>query len=100
MISNYYEPLVLDKIKELLAATDKTNDNGYIADAACVALNQLPPRYVRHSIDTSFYMTPAENNHIAVIVNSAVINAIDFIDERLDSRPDGSASKRDHDQAR
>ena len=90
MIRNYYEPLVLDKIRALLAATDKANNNDYIADVACIALNQLPPRYVRHSIDTSFYLTPEEQHHIAHIVNSAVINAIDFINEHLSRRPDGS----------
>ena len=93
MITNYYERLVLYKIDELLEPSGKENDDDYIADIACIALNQLPARYVRHSVDTSFYMTAEEEEHVSAIIYSAVTNAIEFINKHRDNRPDGSAPK-------
>ena len=35
-----------------------------LADVACLALNKLPPRYVRHEADLIFYRTDVENSRM------------------------------------
>jgi hypothetical protein len=35
-----------------------------LADVACVALNRLPARYVRHDVDFMFYLTESERHVI------------------------------------
>ena len=50
-IENYYERLVLDYIQERLEDTEEGRDAGLVEDLVCLALNTLPPRYVRHAVD-------------------------------------------------
>ncbi len=50
-----------------------------LADIACVALNQLPPRYIRHDVDFNFYLTATERDHNAQMVREAVAYAFDFV---------------------
>lgn len=53
-IHNYFEKLVFDVIQDKLANAELDNDEDYLGDIACVALNQLPSRYVRHNVDMVF----------------------------------------------
>ncbi len=56
-IDNFYERLVLDAID----ATRQEEDTAdYLTDVMCVALNRLPARYYRHSIDMMFYLADEE----------------------------------------
>jgi hypothetical protein len=76
-ISNYYEKLVvddLDKRPELSAL-----EEGELIDIACVALNQLPSRYYRYSVDMAFYLAAPETQAMEAAVNKAVTYAIDFV---------------------
>lgn len=85
-VHNYYEHLVFEQLHQVLA--DKLDDNDYIADIACVALNQLPPRYIRHDVDMAFYLPSSERSLIAEQVTKAVEEAIEFVDnsnKRYDS---------------
>lgn len=75
-IRNYYEQLVAE---EILARLPGSQDAGYLADIACVALNHLPPRYIRHEVDMAFYMSPDELHDIHQRVKQAVADAIEFI---------------------
>lgn len=75
-IRNYYEQLVAEEILQRLPGQQ---DTGYLADIACVALNHLPPRYIRHEVDMAFYMSPDELHQITERVQQAVTDAIDFI---------------------
>ncbi len=45
-----------------------------LADAACVALNRLPPRYIRHSVHLSFYATDRDRE----LSDQAIVEAVDF----------------------
>lgn len=54
-VHNYYERLVLNEIREKYSELVTAEE---LADMACIALNRLPPRYIRYDIDMSFYMTP------------------------------------------
>lgn len=75
-IRNYYEQLVAE---EILRCLPGNQDSGYLADIACVALNHLPPRYIRYEVDMAFYMSPAELHEIDRRVKAAVEEAIEFI---------------------
>jgi hypothetical protein len=55
-----------------------------LADVACVALNRLPPRYVRHDLDTNFYMSDEARAKFEAAVKDAVSFAFDFVRSRTD----------------
>ena len=76
-VHNYYEKLVTEVIinSHERAATDAD----FLADVSCVALNHLPPRYIRHDVDMVFFMSPAEREETEQKVQDAVNNAIDFV---------------------
>lgn len=79
-VHNYYERWVFEQI---LRASDKArHDNNFIADVACVALNRLPPRYVRHDVDMSFFLSPTELDEISDKVANAVNDAIAYVESR------------------
>ena len=52
-IDNFYERLVVDAIE---ATREESDTADYLTDVMCVALNRLPTRYYRHSIDMMFYL--------------------------------------------
>lgn len=89
MVSNYYEQLVMDRISELLVDSALAHDPDYAEDIACVALNQLPARYVRHAVDVSFYMSREERQDIDDKIDAAIRHAVEFIDRRRSNAPDG-----------
>jgi hypothetical protein len=57
-----------------------------LADVACVALNRLPPRYIRHIVDLSFYLTDRERLDNERAVDEAVHQAFQFVQARLAMR--------------
>ena len=88
-IHNYYERLVLEHILELRSGALANEDEDFLSDVACVALNQLPSRYVRHNVDMVFYMTPQERAQMEQEVINAVNMAIGYINKhRGDERPE------------
>lgn len=88
-ISNYFEKLVMDEIKHKFEKNDLDADDDFLADIACVALNQLPSRYVRHNVDMVFYMTVEEREQNLIVVEDAVGMAIDYVNKhRHSERPE------------
>ncbi len=77
-IHNYYEGLVFAALREKLP--EKYGSTAYIADIACLALNSLPPRYIRHDVDMSFYLTSQEREEMSADVEIAVSKAIVYVD--------------------
>jgi len=75
-IRNYYEQIVLRHILEILGQQD---DNEFIEDIACVALNQLPARYVKHNVDMVYYLTAEEREAMQKQVEKAVTHAIEYV---------------------
>ena len=61
-----------------------TADN--LADVACVALNRLPARYVRHDVDMMFYLTEKERMAIEDSLSEALSFAIAFVGKRMVKR--------------
>jgi hypothetical protein len=80
-IHNYYERLVIDEvIRRVSDIPDATED--VVADMACVALNHLPARYVRHDVDLVFYLTEGERHQSDVALKAAVDAAVRLVLER------------------
>ena len=48
----------LDQVTDLAGTYPLLTEDQH-PDVACVALNRLPPRYIRHVADLAFYQTPA-----------------------------------------
>ncbi len=78
-IHNYYEHLVLDRIETL--GLNKTKSEDYLADLCCLALNQIPPRYIRFEVDMSFYLPQSERQQMEMNAVNAVNQAISFLDQ-------------------
>jgi hypothetical protein len=69
-VHNHYERKVFEEINDNYI--DKGLSDTQLADLACIALNRIPPRYIRHDIDMSFYMSSEEYNEIESRVSVAV----------------------------
>lgn len=78
-IHNYYEHLVLQRIENL--GLDKSKSEDYLADLCCLALNQIPPRYIRFEVDMSFYLPQNERQQMEMNALNAVNQAISFLDQ-------------------
>lgn len=79
-VHNYYERLVLDEIAEV---SDRARDDrDFFADVACVALNRLPPRYIRYDVDMTFFLSPVELQEIQDKVTLAVSSAVEYVASR------------------
>ncbi len=82
-VHNYHESTVYQAVLDL-ASDYPTIENceELLADVACVALNHLPPRYIRHSVDMSFYMSDQERQRNESAVQQAVRTAFEFVQSR------------------
>ncbi|MEW5881741.1 MAG: late competence development ComFB family protein [Pseudomonadota bacterium] len=77
-IHNHHERPVMAEVMRVARERGLT-DERLLADVACVALNGLPPRYIRHDVDFAFYLTDAERRANAEAVEAAVAHAFDFV---------------------
>lgn len=75
-IDNFYERLVLDAIEATRESSDTAD---YLTDVMCVALNRLPARYYRHTIDMMFYLADEELKEMKEKSLAAVKQARDFV---------------------
>lgn len=91
-IENWYEKILFEKIRTM--SQDQLDhpletppfDSAMWADIACLALNHLPPRYVRHTVDMRFYLSPQEHREIDQRVNDALKNAITYVKQHPEPR--------------
>ncbi len=60
-----------------------------LADVACVALNRLPPRYIRHEVDFVFYLSERERGDSDRLLDEAVDYAFGFVQARTAMRARG-----------
>ena len=80
-VHNYYERLILEDVVRLSNRYPDFNDD-MLADVACIALNQLPARYVRHDVDLMFFLTEKDRLHIEQSIDAALTYAFSFVAER------------------
>jgi hypothetical protein len=73
-IHNYYETLVVEHIMDTVAK-EADSDQDFLEDVACLALNQLPARYVRHDVDMAFFLTTREREKMQKNITEAVLDA-------------------------
>ena len=60
-VHNYYERLVFEEVARRAHAAEHADYTAdMLSDVACLALNRLPARYVRHDVDMMFYLTEQE----------------------------------------
>ncbi|WP_317932050.1 late competence development ComFB family protein [Halioxenophilus sp. WMMB6] len=84
-IHNFYEKLV---IAEVAKQSERARSDGeFLADVACVALNHLPPRYIRYDVDMTFFLSPQEQQEIQDKVVSVVSDAVKYVSERARPEP-------------
>ena len=80
-VHNYYERLVFEEVaRRAEAHPEFTSD--MLGDVACVALNRLPARYVRHDVDLMFYLTEHERHAIELSMEEVLHFAFGFVLER------------------
>ena len=60
-----------------------------LADVACVALNRLAPRYIRHEVDFVFYLSERERGESERQLAEAVEYAFGFVQARTAMRARG-----------
>ena len=82
-IHNFYEKAVFASVQEQAGHYPHLADNDdTLADIACVALNRLPPRYIRHDVDFAFFQTEHERTESERAVQEAVEFAFGFVQAR------------------
>lgn len=87
-IHNFYERLVFEEVSRRSEKHPEfTHD--MLADVACVALNRLPARYVRHDVDLMFYLTEKERHGIEQAMEDALGFGFRFVAERAAKRQAG-----------
>ncbi len=80
-IHNYYERLVFEEVVRRSAQYGHFTPD-MLTDVACVALNRLPPRYVRHDVDLMFYLTEQERHAMAQSLEVVMAFAFSYVNER------------------
>jgi hypothetical protein len=80
-IHNLQEQAVFSAIAEIAKASPHFAPD-LMADVACVALNRLPQRYVRHTVDFAFYQTTQERENDKRATDEAVRYAFEFVQAR------------------
>ncbi len=86
-IRNHHERAVCDAV---LAGAQRypgvAHDGELLADVACVALNRLQPRYIRHEVDFAFYQNEHERSETECQLSEAVDFAFGFVQARTAMR--------------
>ncbi len=80
-LHNYYERLVVQEVHDQSERVQQ-GDRDFLADVACVALNRMPPRYIRHDVDMTFFMSPQDMMEIERKVSQAVTDALNYVESR------------------
>jgi glutathione S-transferase len=89
-IHNHNENAVFEAVLAAAPAhPGLAGDRELLADVACVALNRLQPRYIRHAVDFSFYLSEREREETARQIAEAVDFAFGFVQARVAMRARG-----------
>lgn len=75
-IDNLYEKLVAEAIE---ATWEQGDGEDFLTDVMCVALNRLPSKYYRHSVDMVFYLAEGEMDVMKEQTTKAVKDARKFV---------------------
>lgn len=78
-INNYYERLVIDRLWKLAEQADQPFSQAFQEDVACLALNRLPPCYVRNTIDKGINVSEAQYLEMVAAVDKAIEQAMGLV---------------------
>jgi hypothetical protein len=82
-VHNYYERLVFEEVVRRSNEPEHLEFTAdMLADVACLALNRLPARYVRHDVDMMFYLTEQERQVIEDSLEQVLKFAFVYVKER------------------
>lgn len=85
-VHNYYEQMVFEQILATMKAQGERADQDWLEDIACIALNYLPHRYVRHNVDIASSLNDTEREQMQIHVIQAIHEAILISKRRKNSR--------------
>jgi len=86
-VRNHNEQAVFDAVlKHAQSYPGLSHRPELLADVACVALNRLPPRYIRHEVDFAFYLNERERGENERHLMEAVDHAFGFVQARTAMR--------------
>jgi hypothetical protein len=87
-VHNYYERLVFEEVVRRSNEPEHLEFTAdMLADVACLALNRLPARYVRHDVDMMFYLTEQERQVIEDSLEKVLTFSFAFVKERTSKNP-------------
>ena len=82
-VTNHNERAVFEMVSRFAERHPGLSDDAeLLADVACVALNRLPPRYIRHQVDFVFYLSDRERQDNERALLEAVEYAFGFVQAR------------------
>jgi hypothetical protein len=91
---NYQESAVYELIGEIAPRYPSlSSSQELLADVACLALNSLSPRYIRHEVDLHFFMTNSERALNRLTVCRAIEAAFEHV-ERTERAGTGRRGSR------
>lgn len=89
-VRNHNERAVYDAVlREASRYPGLSHNAELLADVACVALNRLPPRYIRHEVDFVFYLSERERADNERQIQESVDYAFGFVQARTAMRARG-----------
>jgi len=89
-VHNHTEAAVFERVQAIGANYPGLADRPELmVDVACVALNRLQPRYIRHSVDMAFYLSDKERSQTERAVADAVESAFGYVQARSAMRARG-----------
>jgi hypothetical protein len=86
LIHNHHEQAVFAAVNAGAAAFPELAGSELLADVACVALNRITPRYIRHEVDFAFYLSDKERAEHERAIADAVAFGFDFVRTRVAMR--------------
>ncbi len=75
-INNYYEQLVTAQLLHMAKEINELNYKDFMEDVACIALNELPARYVRSLVDLHSHFTDLDKEAMEQQVADAIQKAL------------------------
>jgi Late competence development protein ComFB len=85
-VRNHHERAVFAAVTAGAERFAHLRDAGLLPDVACVALNRIAPRYIRHEVDFAFYLNDKERAANERMVEDAVAFAFEFVQARAAMR--------------
>ena len=80
-VRNYTEERVIDYVINIFAPDSGVSDRKYLEDVACIALNQLKPKYYRDSISLHYFTSTKEELELRKNIEDAVKMAAQIASE-------------------